>query len=147
MGKAYLFPGQMSRGKFNTVETSWNKSRSSHVSSGRVFFVIGLVGVIVFGLFSIGQYVSPVRTFENCVVTDKDRTSNSGGLSSMRIYTDNCGVLLVKDNWFEGVTNSADIYGSITVGETYTFETTGYRVGLFSWFPIINKSTEVVIER
>ena len=33
--------------------------------------------------------------------------------------------------------DSADVYGSLIPGQTYTFKTSGYRFGLFSMFPNI----------
>lgn len=100
-------------------------------------------------LFVIGGFVFNVVALNTpssataCVVTDKDRTTNSDGDSDMRIYTENCGVLSVGDNLFTGTFNSADIYGSIEVGGTYDFEMVGFRIPLFSMFPIINTVTPV----
>ena len=70
-----------------------------------------------------------------CTVVDKDRTSGEGG--SMRIYTDECGNLVVADSILRGQWDSSDIYRDIEVGQTYEFTVIGYRVPILSWFPNI----------
>ena len=113
----------------------------SAVQSKFVIGFIGLVVVTVIASVSVQTFVSGSET--GCVVEDKDRTQNSEGQSDMRIYTENCGVLTVSDNWLKGQFNSADTYSRIDVGSTYDFETVGIRVGLFSLFPNIIKVEEV----
>lgn len=78
-----------------------------------------------------------------CTVVDKDRSTGKSGESIFRVYTEQCGTLGLADNLFAGRFNSADDYGKIQKGKTYRFETVGYRNGLFSMFPEINKLTEV----
>jgi hypothetical protein len=76
-----------------------------------------------------------------CTVTDKDRTSvvRDGSVSSqMRVYTEECDVLEVKDLPF-WVWDSASIYNKIQPGETYRFTTYGWRVPLLSGFPVITE--------
>lgn len=94
-----------------------------------VFFVLGIVGSIFF--------MNARGVAEGCVVTDKDRATTSEGSSDMRIYTSNCGVLIIGDNVFTGTFDSADIYSNIDVGKTYDFKVTGYRIPLLSMFPSI----------
>lgn len=75
-----------------------------------------------------------------CEVTDKDRTINPGASGSdMRVYT-TCGTFKVADTYYRK--NSADTYGAIQVGETYTFEYTGTRDANTSRFPNIINATE-----
>lgn len=98
------------------------------------------VGVAVFLLLLVGVGVyGGVRTTEHtaCEVTDKDRTSNSEGKSSMRVYT-SCGTFEVADSLFIGRWDSADVYADIEVGETYDFTVRGWRVGFLSHFPNID---------
>lgn len=104
-----------------------------------------VLAVIVIGGFTLSSYIIPASSSNTtaCVVTDKDRTTNSEGSSSMRVYTENCGTLEVSSNLFKGVFNSADVYSSIEVGKTYDFEATGFRFGLFSMFPKVTSATEV----
>ncbi|MFE6966904.1 hypothetical protein ACFVAJ_17470 [Agromyces sp. NPDC057679] len=81
-----------------------------------------------------------------CVVDDKDRTTDSEGASVYRVYTsgdDGCGVFNIEDALFLGKLNSADLYGSLEVGKTYSLTTYGYRNGFFSMFPNITEATEV----
>lgn len=105
-------------------------------------FVITALVVVLFAVVGISsRYTTDVYT--NCTVTDKDRTSNSDGQSSMRIYT-TCGVFEVRDTIIGDVDfNSADKYAAIEEGKTYNFETRGERVGLLSWFPVIMDYQEV----
>jgi len=97
------------------------------------FIVLVTLGIIGYNV----AFSSASSTVGPCVVEDKDRTTNAEGASDMRVYTENCGVLKVQDNWTRGVFNSADIFSKIKVGETYTFDTTGWRFALFSQFPVI----------
>lgn len=73
-----------------------------------------------------------------CKVEDKDRAIDSSGNSSYRVYSD-CGVFEVADDMIEGQWNAADTYSKIDVGETYNFETIGWRNGFLSLFPNIVK--------
>jgi hypothetical protein len=82
------------------------------------------------------------RTEAGCLVTDKDRVAGYKGSSDSRVYT-SCGVFSVHDEIVKGQWNSADTYGAIEVGKTYTFETYGERNGFFSLFPNIITVTEV----
>ena len=104
------------------------------------------VGVVIMLALAVGAFTIGSGTFvtsqeTGCVVEDKDRTTDRDGNSQMRIYTENCGVLSVKDNIFIGQVDSANIYGSIKPGETYDFTTKGYRIPLLSMFPNITEVT------
>lgn len=68
-----------------------------------------------------------------CTVEDKDRTSGEGG--SMRLYTDDCGVVEVGDLLLRGQFDAANIYADIEVGSTYEITTVGHRVPFLTWFP------------
>jgi len=103
------------------------------------FVALVMVGSIGFGIF---QAASTNTVAENCIVADKSITFNTQtNKSDMRIYTENCGTFQVGDNPLKGVWNSADLYGAISKGETYDFQTTGVRVGLVSAFPTIYQAT------
>lgn len=117
-------------------------------SRGPLHIGVGLLIVVVFLAILIGGISSSVVPANSasttaCVVSDKDRTRDSEGGSDMRIYTENCGTLTVKDNIFKGFFSSSDVYASIEVGKTYDFDATGFRFGLLSMFPKINAATEV----
>lgn len=99
--------------------------------------------VILAVLTSIGWGIYNVVAWENthntqtCKVDSKDRTSLPKGGSDVRIYTQNCGVLTISDDWVQGRWNSADLYSKIESGKTYTFDTIGWRNGFLSQFPNI----------
>lgn len=106
-------------------------------------FVLGIIGFIGAGVaYTVASYNHDV-THHACVVTDKDRTSDSKGNSDMRIYTENCGVFAVQDAIWIGHNNSADTFNAIKVGGTYDLETLGFRVPALSDFPNIIKATPV----
>ena len=71
-----------------------------------------------------------------CTVTDKEsvRVEDS---NQYRVYTEDCGTLVVSDTIVGARFNSADIYGQIEPGETYPFKTGGYRIPVASQFPNI----------
>lgn len=99
---------------------------------------VGVVLAAVMVLVSIGigiGYYSTTGT-ETCTVEAKDRTSN-GTSSDARIYTADCGVLVVADSLFDGQWSSADVYQSIEPGKRYEFHTRGFRLPIFSTFPNI----------
>lgn len=118
-------------------ESSYSRRRP--VGRGKVFSgIVFLVGVIV-GIWSVSVDYSNEREVAGCTVTDKDRTLTEKGGSDMRVYTEQCGVLRVKDMLLGGEWQSADTFASIEVGKTYNFTVTGVRVGLVSKFPIIRE--------
>ena len=76
-------------------------------------------------------------THTSCVVESKDRTTRAdSGSSDMRVYT-SCGTFAVGDVLLRGQFDSADIYGSISEGQTYDLTTIGWRVPILSMFPTI----------
>ncbi|WP_251151352.1 hypothetical protein [Cellulosimicrobium sp. Marseille-Q4280] len=72
-----------------------------------------------------------------CTVTGTDRARNSDGGSDMRVYTEQCGTLQVRDLWLRGQFSSADIFGQLEEGKTYEVTTVGWRVPIFSSFTTI----------
>lgn len=117
------------------------RSNSSFMNKRVGFISVGifLVAFIVIGFAAISN--ANVESHSACVVSDKDRTTNSEGQSDMRVYTDNCGVFSVRDSIFIMRFDSADTFSKIKVGETYDFETRGFRIGMFSQFPNITQVT------
>jgi hypothetical protein len=96
-----------------------------------------LVPLLLAAIFGYGIVWSNTHaTATDCTVEDKDRAAKAKGGSDMRVYTD-CGVFSVADDWLNGQWNSADIFAGIDVGETYDFETVGWRNGFLSAFPNI----------
>lgn len=75
-----------------------------------------------------------------CTVTDKESVtvrSSDGNKNQYRVYTEECGTLTIEDTLVGFRYDSADVYGDLQPGETYTFKTGGFRSGPFSMFPNI----------
>lgn len=106
--------------------------------------LVALIAVVTIGLGVSAKIVPANSDYTTaCVVTDKDRVADKDGNSDMRVYTENCGTLKVKDNFLKGVWNSSDVYAKIEVGKTYDFTATGFRIPFLSIFPGITDATEV----
>lgn len=103
---------------------------------------VALLLVVLFSVLVVWPTSYAADQTRTCTVTEKDRTSNTNGQSSMRVYTDECGVMEVGDVFFRGIFNSADTYSDIEVGRTYDFRSVGFRVPLFSVFPTIIEVNE-----
>ncbi len=104
-------------------------------------FVLVAAIVAVSGFFYLSS-----RTTETCTVESKERTThvNDGKSTQQKlVYTDECGVLTVDDNFFLGKFNSADTYGKLKEGKTYEIESVGWRNGFFSWYPNVLTATEI----
>ena len=115
--------------------SSYRRSTFDMIDNLQVVF-FGLVILFMVGIF--GTYVYSVTQTDTvtCTVVDKDRTYTQNG-SDMRVYTEDCGTLRVADSLFDTTWSSSDTYASIEPGNTYTFDTRGIRVPLFSMFPNI----------
>lgn len=112
-----------------------NRNRSQGIGAG-------ILGAFILALIVVGNALPYTNTQTlTCTVESKDRTRDKDGNSDMRVYTEDCGVLRVKDMFFAGEWNSADTYSKIKEGQTYTITTSGYRVGFLSSFPIIREVT------
>lgn len=109
---------------------------------GEALGCLALAVLLVVGFVGLGLARNGSEETCTSVVTDKDRAKDQDGHSDMRIYTDDCGVLRVKDELWVGQLDSADIYAHIKVGKTYTFTTRGWRVPWLSQFPNIVKAEE-----
>ncbi len=80
----------------------------------------------------------------DCKVTDKQAINREGN-TDYRVFS-SCGVFGVQDDPFIGQWNSADTFGSISVGKTYDFEAYGFRNGFLSTFPNIKTAYLVVAD-
>lgn len=104
-----------------------------------IFFIIGcLVGSCV--------YTEGNKRKVTVTVTDKgikNYQSDSTSKSLYLIYTkdenNKIATYKIEDSLIQGKFNSSDIYGSIEVGKTYTFEIVGERNELLSMYPNIVK--------
>lgn len=102
----------------------------------------GTLAVIVVLLFLVGGAFNVYATFADehvahCTVTSKDRSLNSDGKSSARIYTRECGVLANEDSFLRGKFNSADVQGQLEEGKAYDIRVAGLRIPFISEFPNI----------
>lgn len=103
-----------------------------------------IIGGIIALLVVAAIIAAPIVTYnwvhttntEVCKVTGKESVTKDKG-HEYRVYTDNCGVFQVSDEAWLGKFNSADTYGKIQPGTSYTLSTVGWRNGLFSTFPNI----------
>ncbi|WNN96025.1 hypothetical protein SEA_HIRKO_75 [Arthrobacter phage Hirko] len=94
--------------------------------------------VVIAVLCVIGSLVwNGTKQTMTCTVTEKQATAKKDSGTRYLIYTENCGQLEVADSLLNLKFNSADTYGGIKPGQSYTFHTVGWRNGLFSQFPNI----------
>lgn len=95
--------------------------------------------VAVLAVFSFAASYMNTQVYSNCTVTDKDRGFANKDRSNMRVYT-TCGTFEAEDLIFAGQFNSADIYGSMTTGDTFDITASGFRIPILSMFPIIHEA-------
>jgi hypothetical protein len=121
--------------------------RRSERGEAILWLIGGFVAVVLAVLF-IGFPVYTVASYKHvqhmtCTVTDKDRAANNNGGSDMRVYTKECGNLVVADATFRKNFHASDTYAGIKVGRTYRVETIGFRIPFLSEFPNIMEAREV----
>lgn len=129
-----------SRNRRNLNSTAGYGKLNARFSRVPTFHILAFIAIfLVTGAIATTAIVGyfQTNTYADCVVAGKDRTTNSEGQSQMRVYTENCGTFTIGDDWFRGNFNTADMYGSLQEGSTYTFQATGFRVGILSMFPNI----------
>lgn len=103
------------------------------LAGGEGFLSGGFLGFIVLSfLFYPLGFANHNERVITCHVTEKDRGGDNG---SYRVYTEDCGTLANRDQWFRGKTNSADVWNEIKPGQTQRFHVVGWRFELFSDFP------------
>lgn len=71
-----------------------------------------------------------------CKITGKESISGKES-HQYRLYT-SCGTYVIEDQFTRFNFSSADIYGAVEVGKTYTITSSGYRVPFFSMFKAVN---------
>lgn len=109
--------------------------------------VIGIIAaVVLIALIGGGLYAAQPNETATCTISDKSATKNSsedGGGTDYRIYTEDCGTFKVADSLTRGTWRSSDTYGKIKVGHTYELTYHGFRNGFLSMFPNITEAVEV----
>src|SRR5574343_1133324 len=98
-----------------------------------VVICVAIAGIVASIGLSSCSYVNVQES--KCTVNNKESVSIKG-TNQYRVYT-TCGTYKVADDVARLRFDSADVYGSLIPGQTYTFKTSGYRFGLFSMFPNI----------
>jgi hypothetical protein len=112
---------------------------------GGLVLALVVVVIIVAAVFQ-----NSTKTTQRCTVTGKDMThqaavpatktsSGEAAKNIYQVYTRDCGTLRVEDNALQGVWNSADLYGALESGKSYSITTVGVRMPFFSIFPTIVK--------
>jgi len=92
--------------------------------------VIGLLGVVVIGLFA-----AKMGSFEEfCDRVDDKWIKNYDDSSKYLISTENHGILENTDELLTMKFDSSDFYARIKVNQTYCFRTVGWRVPFLSWY-------------
>jgi hypothetical protein len=99
-----------------------------------ILVVVFIIGIIAFDISSYNN----VQTI-TAKVEGKERITESSGdkiESFYLVYTDK-GTLKLEDDLFRGNFYSSDVYGKLKQDSTYTFKTSGYRIGFVSSYPNI----------
>lgn len=102
-----------------------------------VLAIVAMLASLIGGGAWLGFQSYADEQVRTCAVEDKDRSEDS-----MRVYTEQCGVLDVSDKLFLGHFNASDVWADIEEGETYEFRTVGKRIPFFSMFPTIVEVSE-----
>jgi hypothetical protein len=102
-------------------------------------FIIVILGFIVGSIiFHITAYTH--TEMFTAKVSGKERITEQSSKDNIDsyylVYTDH-GTLKLKDDILRGNFNSSDVYGSLKTDSTYTFQTSGYRIGFTSTYPNI----------
>ena len=103
--------------------------------------ILGVAAAFVLASTAGCGAIQKDETASGCKVNDKDRVYVHKQGSEKRIYT-TCGTFTVNDSLTRGKFNSADLYGNIQRGHTYTLTYNGWRNGFLSMFPNVTKAVE-----
>lgn len=114
---------------------------SAKRTPGLLTAVFIVVAIVLIGIVTVtAQNAS--KQAQNCTVAAKHMTTDVHDGKSVRVYqleTNECGVLRVEDNAFQGVFNSADLFAAVREGQRYRFTTVGWRIPFLSQFPTVVK--------
>jgi len=102
--------------------------------------IFGLIVLLIISSIVISTMSYIHTSTVSATVTGKERIVKSDGDGNIEsfylVYTDK-GIMKLEDDLFRGNWNSSDVYGSLRNDSTYTFTTSGYRIGFFSMYPNI----------
>ena len=99
---------------------------------------IGILAVIV--LVVGGILFFPYWTSFERTVTIKDKTAAKDNI--YKVTDTNNNTYEVADCWRRLATRSTDTYNLMDIGKSYTISGYGWRIGLFSSYPIITNAVE-----
>lgn len=117
-------------------------SRYRDESINPLFFLGGLLAVIVIVVFTIGYQHQTKQTITIC---SKERAATSNG-AEYRIYAAE-GTFVMKDSLIGKVRYStADAYARIKKDTTYDVVTKGWRIPFFSAFPNILEAKQATVQ-
>ena len=107
--------------------------------------VVGTVIAVMFAALMIAGLLNTMNRSEvgPCTVTKKEAVMVEGS-NQYRVYTEECGVFIVKDTLVPLRFNSADTYSALKEGTSYNLRTQGFRLGITSSFPNILNYEPVV---
>ena len=103
----------------------------------KLFFILVaaiIIGSIAFGIKSYNHIETHMAKVEG-----KERITEQNGkeLDSYYLVYTNKGTFKLEDDLFRGNFYSSDVYGKLRQDSTYTFKTSGYRIGFLSSYPNI----------
>lgn len=115
--------------------------QSPHLASMPRWVYVSLVTVILVAVTAL--VIREVQTYQNAreiTCTVSATHVDSDGFGDMRVYTEECGVLRLKNMIFSGKTNADEMFASIETGVTYRFSVSGNRVDipLMGALPVIH---------
>lgn len=99
----------------------------------------GVLLLIMVLFFTGAAALSGSENTWTATIEDKERINDCSGdtcESYYLVFTD-VGVFKNSDSIIYGKFNSSDVQGRLKIGETYTFTSVGWRVGVFSMYPNI----------
>ena len=104
----------------------------------------GVIAAIIAALIIAGLFNTMNRSEVGpCTVTGKESVMVEGS-NQYRVYTEECGVFIIKDTLVPLRFNSADTYSALKEGTSYNLRTQGFRLGITSSFPNILNYEPVV---
>lgn len=95
--------------------------------------------IIIIGLITLSIKSNMTLNTIQVIVEGKERITEQTGntLDSYYLVFTNKGTFKIEDDLFRGNFYSSDVYGKLRQDSTYTFTTTGYRIGFMSSYPNI----------
>ena len=98
--------------------------------------------IIAFIIYTVIALILSFSNYTVKTITVKSKTAYSSGRAHYNMIIDTNGNTYFVENYiFIGLFNSAEIYGSMDVGKSYSVSTYGVRIPILGLFPNIVKAT------